>query len=59
MASEVLGLDGIDGAEYRTERWPSKTAKLLLPFPLLATLAANAESLQQFVYRLLSRQLAA
>lgn len=59
MASEVLGLDGIDLQHYRTEAVALEDSEVaIIPFPRLAHLGGKAGELQQFVYRLLSRQLA-
>lgn len=59
MASEVLGLDGIEGQHYRTEAVALEDSEVaIIPFPRLAHLGGKPGELQQFVYRLLSRQLA-
>jgi CRP/FNR family transcriptional regulator, anaerobic regulatory protein len=59
MASDVLGLDGIEAQRYRTEAVALEDSEVaILPFPRLAHLGGKAGALQQFVYRLLSRQLA-
>jgi CRP/FNR family transcriptional regulator len=59
MASEVLGLDGIEAQHYRTEAVALEDSEVvIIPFPRLAHLGGKAGALQQFVYRLLSRQLA-
>lgn len=59
MASEVLGLDGIEAQHYRTEAVALEDSEVaIIPFPRLAHLGGKAGELQQFVYRLLSRQLA-
>lgn len=59
MASEVLGLDGIEEQHYRTEAVALEDSEVaIIPFPRLAHLGGRAGGLQQFVYRLLSRQLA-
>ena len=59
MASEVLGLDGIEEQHYRTEAVALEDSEVaIIPFPRLAHLGSRAGVMQQFVYRLLSRQLA-
>ena len=59
MASDVLGLDGIEAQHYRTEAVALEDSEVaIMPFPRLAHLAGKAGGMQQFVYRLLSRQLA-
>jgi CRP/FNR family transcriptional regulator len=59
MASEVLGLDGIEEQHYRTEAVALEDSEVaIIAFPRLAHLGGKAGALQQFVYRLLSRQLA-
>jgi CRP/FNR family transcriptional regulator len=59
MASDVLGLDGIESQHYRTEAVALEDSEVaIMPFPRLAHLGGKAGELQQFVYRLLSRQLA-
>jgi len=59
MASDVLGLDGIDAQQYRTEAVALEDGEVaIIPFPRLAQLGGKAGVLQQFIYRLLSRQLA-
>jgi CRP/FNR family transcriptional regulator len=59
MASEVLGLDGIEAQHYRTEAVALEDSEVaMIPFPRLAHLGGKTGELQQFVYRLLSRQLA-
>ena len=59
MLSEVLGLDGIEAQHYRTEAVALEDSEVaIIPFPRLAHLGGKAGALQQFVYRLLSRQLA-
>jgi CRP/FNR family transcriptional regulator, anaerobic regulatory protein len=59
MASEALGLDGIEAQHYRTEAVALEDSEVaIIPFPRLAHLGGEAGELQQFVYRLLSRQLA-
>jgi len=59
MASDVLGLDGIEAQQYRTEAVALEDSEVaIIPFPRLAHLGGKAGALQQFVYRLLSRQLA-
>ena len=59
MASEVLGLDGIEAQHYRTEAVALDDSEVaIIPFPRLAHLGGKAGAMQQFVYRLLSRQLA-
>ena len=58
MASDVLGLDGIEAQHYRTEAVALEDSEVaIIPFPRLAHLGGKAGELQQFVYRLLSRQL--
>ena len=58
MASDVLGLDGIEAQHYRTEAVALEDSEVaIIPFPRLAHLGGKAGGLQQFVYRLLSRQL--
>ena len=58
MASDVLGLDGIEAQHYRTEAVALEDSEVaIIPFPRLAHLGGEAGELQQFVYRLLSRQL--
>jgi len=59
MASEMLGLDGIETQHYRTEAVALEDSEVaVIPLPRIAHLGGNAGELQQFVYRLLSRQLA-
>jgi CRP/FNR family transcriptional regulator len=59
MAGDVLGLDGIEAQHYRTEAVALEDSEVaIIPFPRLAHLGGKAGALQQFVYRLLSRQLA-
>jgi CRP/FNR family transcriptional regulator len=59
MASDVLGLDGIEAQHYRTEAVALEDSEVaIIPFPRLARLTCKAGGMQQFVYRLLSRQLA-
>lgn len=59
MASEVLGLDGIEAQRYRTEAVALEDSEVaIIPFPRIAHLGGKAGAMQQFVYRLLSRQLA-
>ena len=59
MAGDVLGLDGIEAQHYRTEAAALEDSEVaIIPFPRLAHLGGKAGALQQFVYRLLSRQLA-
>ncbi len=59
MASDVLGLDGIEAQQYRTEAVALEDSEVaIIPFPRLAQLSGKAGALQQVVYRLLSRQLA-
>ncbi len=59
MASDVLGLDGIEAQQYRTETVALEDSEVaIIPFPRLAHLGGKAGAMQQFVYRLLSRQLA-
>jgi CRP/FNR family transcriptional regulator len=59
MAGDVLGLDGIEAQQYRTEAVALEDSEVaIIPFPRLAHLSGKAGALQQFVYRLLSRQLA-
>jgi CRP/FNR family transcriptional regulator len=59
MASDVLGLDGIESQHYRTEAVALEDSEVaIIPFPRLAHLGGKAGALQHFVYKLLSRQLA-
>lgn len=59
MTGEVLGLDGIEAQEYLTEAVALEDSEVaIIPFPRLAHLCGKAGAMQQFVYRLLSRQLA-
>lgn len=59
MASDVLGLDGIEAQHYRTEAVALEDSEVaIIPFPRLAHLGGKAGALQHFVYKLLSRQLA-
>jgi CRP/FNR family transcriptional regulator, anaerobic regulatory protein len=59
MASDMLGLDGIETRHYRTEVVALEDSEVaIIPFPRIAHLGGNAGELQQFVYRLISRQLA-
>jgi CRP/FNR family transcriptional regulator len=59
MASDMLGLDGIETQHYRTEVVALEDSEVaIIPFPRIAHLGGNAGELQQFVYRLISRQLA-
>lgn len=59
MASEVLGLDGIESQHHRTEAVALEDSEVaIIPFPRLAHLGDNNGTVQQLVYRLLSRQLA-
>jgi CRP/FNR family transcriptional regulator len=58
MTSDVLGLDGIEAQHYRTEAVALEDSEVvIIPFPRLANLGGRPGELQQFVYRLLSRQL--
>ncbi|MGP1676530.1 MAG: helix-turn-helix domain-containing protein [Burkholderiales bacterium] len=58
MTSDVLGLDGIEAQHYRTEAVALEDSEVaIIAFPRLAHLGGKAGALQQFVYRLLSRQL--
>lgn len=58
MASDVLGLDGIEAQHYRTEAVALEDSEVaIIPFPRLSHLGGKAGESQQFVYRLLSRQL--
>jgi CRP/FNR family transcriptional regulator len=58
MASDVLGLDGIEAQHYRTEAVALEDSEVaIIPLARLAHLGGKAGELQQFVYRLLSRQL--
>lgn len=58
MASDVLGLDGIEAQQYRTEAVALEDSEVaIVPFPRFAHLGGKTGELQQFVYRLLSRQL--
>lgn len=59
MASDVLGLDAIEAQRYRTEAVALEDSEVaIIPFPRLARMGSKKGSLHQFVYRLLSRQLA-
>ena len=59
MAGDMLGLDGIEAQHYRTEAVALEDSEVaVIPFPRLAQAGGNSGNLQQFVYRLLSRQLA-
>jgi CRP/FNR family transcriptional regulator len=59
MASEILGLDGIETQHYRTEAVALEDSEVaILPFPRISHLGGTTGELQQFAYRLLSRQLA-
>ena len=59
MAGDMLGLDGIETQLYRTEAVALEDSEVAsIPFPRIALLGGKAGRLQQFVYRLLSRQLA-
>lgn len=59
MTSDVLGLDGIEAQQHRTEAVALEDSEVaIIPFPRLAQVAGKTGALQQFVYRLLSRQLA-
>lgn len=59
MTGDVLGLDGVEAQHYRTEAVALEDSEVaIVPFPRLAHLSGKAGALQQFVYRLLSRQLA-
>ena len=59
IASDILGLDGIEAQHYRTEAVALEDSEVaIIPFPRLAHLGGRAGGLQQFVYRLMSRQLA-
>jgi len=59
MTGEVLGLDGIEAQHYRTEAVALEDSEVaIMPFPRLAQLGGKTGALQQFAYRLLSRQLA-
>jgi CRP/FNR family transcriptional regulator len=58
MVGDVLGLDGIEAQHYRTEAVALEDSEVaIIPFPRLSHLGGKAGELQQFVYRLLSRQL--
>jgi CRP/FNR family transcriptional regulator len=58
MSSDVLGLDGIEAQHYRSEAVALEDSEVvIIPFPRLAHLGGRPGELQQFVYRLLSRQL--
>ena len=58
MSGDVLGLDGIEAQHYRTEAVALEDSEVaIIPFPRLAQVGGKAGELQQFVYRLLSRQL--
>jgi CRP/FNR family transcriptional regulator len=59
IAGETLGLDGIEALQYASEAVTLEDSEVaVLPSSLLARLSGEGEELQQFVYRLLSRQLA-
>ena len=59
LTGDVLGLDGIEAQQHRTEAVALEDSEVaIIPLPKLAHLHGNAGALQQFVYRLLSRQLA-
>jgi CRP/FNR family transcriptional regulator len=59
MTSDVLGLDGIEVHQHGTEVVALEDSEVaIMPFQRLAHLGGNAGALQQFVFRLLSRQLA-
>ncbi|MBI5910201.1 MAG: helix-turn-helix domain-containing protein [Betaproteobacteria bacterium] len=59
MTSDVLGLDGLEAQQYRTEAVALEDSEVaIIPFPRLGNLGGKTGALQQFVYRLLSRQLA-
>jgi CRP/FNR family transcriptional regulator len=58
MTGDMLGLDGIEAQHYRTEAVALEDSEVaVIPFPRLAHLGGKAGAMQQFVYRLLSRQL--
>jgi CRP/FNR family transcriptional regulator len=58
MTSDVLGLDGIEAQHYRTEAVALEDSEVaIIPFPRIAHLGGKAGESQQFVYRLVSRQL--
>ena len=58
MVGDVLGLDGIEAQHYRTEAVALEDSEVvIIPFPRLAQRGGRTGELQQFVYRLLSRQL--
>jgi CRP/FNR family transcriptional regulator len=58
MASDVLGVDGIEAQHYRTEAVALEDSEAaIIPFRRLADLGGKSRELQQFVYRLLSRQI--
>jgi len=59
MTGDVLGLDGIEAQQHRTEAAALEDSEVaIIPLPRLAHPGGGAGALQQFVYRLLSRQLA-
>ncbi|TAK67760.1 MAG: cyclic nucleotide-binding domain-containing protein [Betaproteobacteria bacterium] len=59
MTSDVLGLDGLEAQQYRTEAVALEDSEVaIIPFPRLGNLGGKNGALQQFAYRLLSRQLA-
>ena len=59
MTSDVLGLDGLEAQQYRTEAVALEDSEVaIIPFPRFGNLGGKTGALQQFVYRLLSRQLA-
>ena len=58
MARDVLGLDGIESQHYRSEAVALEDSEVvIIPLPRLAHIGSEAGRAQQFVYRLLSRQL--
>ena len=58
MSGDVLGLDGIEAQHYRTEAVALEDSEVaVIPLPRLAHMGGKPGELQQFIYRLLSRQL--
>lgn len=59
MTGDMLGLDGIEAQHYRTEAVALEDSEVaVIPFPRLTQVGGNTGDLRQFIYRLLSRQLA-
>ncbi len=58
MTGDVLGLDGIEAQHYRTETVALEDSEVaVIQLPRLALMGGKPGEVQQFVYRLLSRQL--